>query len=83
MAKQRRKKGLRLLGEAIAKASPIRVTTTTKTVRSRPIFKTTLAERMGMTVEQLRHIESGRRGPTLAQAVALEDHLKIPIRAWL
>ncbi len=45
--------------------------------------KTELARGLGMTVEQLRHIEAGRRRPTLDQAVALEDELEIPIRAWL
>lgn len=45
--------------------------------------KTVLAESLGMTLAQLRHIEAGRRRPTLPQAVALEDELQIPIRSWL
>ncbi len=70
MAKPKRK-GPKLLAGAISEATETELT------------KTRLAECLGMTVEQLRHIEAGRRRPTLDQAVALEDELEIPIRAWL
>ena len=45
--------------------------------------KTKVAGLLGMTVEQLRHIEAGRRRPTLAQALAIEDVLSIPARSWI
>ena len=45
--------------------------------------KTEIAELCGMTAEQLRHVEAERRRPTLAQAVAFETHLGIPVRTWL
>jgi len=45
--------------------------------------KTTLAKALGMTVEQLRHLTSGRRPPTLRQAVRIEKLTKIPPRFWV
>lgn len=65
---QRKPKGPRLL------ASVLGGTETTKTE---------IAAALGMSIEQLRHIEAGRRSPTLSQAVALEDGLRIPVRFWL
>ena len=54
-----------------------------KLLKIRHETKTELADSLGMSLAQLRHIEAGRRKPTLPQAIALEDHLKIPIRVWL
>jgi len=45
--------------------------------------KTALATRLGMSIEQLRHITSGRRPPTLRQAVAIEALTEIPPRLWV
>lgn len=46
--------------------------------------KTEIAKSCGMSVEQLRHIEAGRRSPTLAQALAIEDQFpEISARSWL
>jgi transcriptional regulator with XRE-family HTH domain len=45
--------------------------------------KSEVAEDLGMSLGQLRHIEAGRRLPTLEQAIALEDILMIPVRHWL
>ncbi len=45
--------------------------------------KTDFARGLGMTLEQLRHIETGRRRPTLEQGEAIRRRLKIPVRAWL
>lgn len=52
-------------------------------IDSSELSKTEFADSVGILLNQLRHIEVGRRIPTLPQAVALEDRLKIPIRAWL
>ena len=54
----------------------------TRWLEASPESKTDTATDLGMSVEQLRHIESGRRKPTLPQAVAFEDQLGIPVRAW-
>lgn len=67
MTKKRRPNGRRLLADWLK--------TTTES-------KTETAEGLGMSVEQLRHIETGRRTPTLPQAIVLEDKLLIPIRSW-
>lgn len=45
--------------------------------------KTEIAKSLGISLGQLRHLETGRRRPLLPAAIALEDHLKIPIRAWV
>ena len=45
--------------------------------------KSSLAKALGMTVEQLRHITSGRRPPTLKQAARIEKLTKIPPRFWV
>lgn len=45
--------------------------------------KTEIALLFDLSIEQLRHLETGRRKPTLAQACALEDYAEIPIRSWL
>lgn len=42
-----------------------------------------LAERCEMTKQQMCHIRSGRRKPTLSQAAALKRVCRIPIDAWL
>ncbi len=44
--------------------------------------KTELAESLGMSLSQLRHLETGRRRPLLPVAVVLEEKLGIPVRAW-
>ncbi len=44
--------------------------------------RTEFAAERGMSVEQLRHIDSGRRPPTVEQAIAFEDKDGIPIRSW-
>lgn len=68
MTKQRLPKGQRLLIAAINDFDST---------------KTALASRLGMSIEQLRHIEAGRRQPTLTQAVAIRDKLSIPVTAWV
>lgn len=55
----------------------------TDAIGSSDLSKTEFADSVGILLNQLRHIEVGRRIPTLPQAIALEDHLEIPIRAWL
>lgn len=55
----------------------------TDAIDSSDLSKTEFADSVGILLNQLRHIEVGRRVPTLPQAIALEDHLKIPIRAWV
>ena len=44
--------------------------------------RTEFAAAIEMSVEQLRHIEAGRRQPTLPQSIQLEDTYEIPIRSW-
>lgn len=68
MARKRQPNGSRLLARAVKGSAQT---------------KTELAAELGISIEQLRHIETGRRKPTLPQACALEDHLAIPIRAWV
>ncbi len=46
--------------------------------------KTDIAKSCGMTGQQLRHIESGRRSPTLAQAFAIEERFpEIAAKSWV
>jgi hypothetical protein len=45
--------------------------------------RTSFATGVGMSIGQLRHIVSGRRKPTIRQAIAIEDEHGIPIRSWL
>lgn len=74
MARKRRRKrkripeGQKLLAAAIGAAEA---------------SKTEIAKSLGISLGQLRHIETGRRRPLLPAAVALEDELNIPIRAWV
>ena len=44
--------------------------------------KTELAKSLGMSLGQLRHLETGRRRPLLPAAVAIEEKLGIPVNAW-
>jgi DNA-binding XRE family transcriptional regulator len=68
MADSRRKTPTRILAQAI---------------EGRDGTKTEIAASIGMTVEQLRHIEAGRRQPILTQAIAIEDEFEIPARSWV
>lgn len=45
--------------------------------------KTELAAEAGISLGQLRHLATGRRRPTLAQAVQIEDTIGIPVRSWV
>jgi len=51
-------------------------------IESSEITKTELAESLGMSPGQLRHLETGRRRPLLPAAVAIEEKLGIPVHAW-
>ena len=70
MARRKRKKipaGKRLLEDAI---------------ESSDLNKTQIAESVGISLNQLRHLETGRRRPLLPAAVRIEDVLGIPVCSW-
>lgn len=51
-------------------------------IESSEASKTEIAKSLGISLGQLRHLETGRRRPLLPAAVAIEDELQIPIRSW-
>ena len=58
--------------------------TTQKYLDDHPdVTATALAGKCCMFPVQLCHLVKGRRIPTLPQAIALNDHARIPYKAWL